>query len=415
MRSELAALRAEADRLRAVPVAAVLTAALLLTTLLWAFLQHAEPFLGHDESVYAGRARSLVTGSPAVGWMAYRPVGLPFIGALGLRLGEDTPSLRRVALLLALVTVLVVHAVAARVTTGRRAAVAVLVMVSGATFIRRVPEFLDDIPAAGLLLLTAYLVLRSRRQGGWWALPAAAATGVAAVLIRYGAAAGLITIALAGIAAWGPRVWLRAWRELLAAGTVLATGLAPLALYSIRETGSPIGLLARAEVTAHRAFLGEGLVYYLRAFPAKLAGVVGALVMAAALIGLAADTRRLLRARRDRLTTGHATTGRPTRAGTVAGRDPARERVFLGLAAVGELVLLGLLAHGEGRFALFTVMTLVVLGVDVVARWSGRWRATALAATAVAAVAATGITSVLVYAQMSQSTGNVTAVAGVAA
>jgi hypothetical protein len=39
-------------------------------------------------------------------------------------------------------------------------AVAVLVVAGGVAFLRRLPEFLDDIPAAGLLLLVAYLVLR---------------------------------------------------------------------------------------------------------------------------------------------------------------------------------------------------------------------------------------------------------------
>jgi hypothetical protein len=411
--------RAATDRLRAVPVTAVLVVALLLTVALWAVLQRAEPYLGHDESVYAGKARALATGVPTVGWMVYRPLGLPLLGSLGLHLGGGAASLRRLALVLGVLTVLVVHAVAARVTTRRRAAVAVLVVVSGATFIRRLPEFLDDIPSAGLLLLTAYLVLRSRRPGGRWALPVAAVTGVLALLVRYGAAAGLITIAAAAVVSWGPRVWLRAWRELLGALAVLAAGLAPLAVYGARMTGSPIGPLLRAEDSAHRAYLGEGLVYYLQAFPWKLAGVVGAVALTAALAGLVGDARRVLRARTPALLPD-APGARDARAAR-RGPDPAdtsvdrsRERLFLGLAAVGELLLLGLVAHGESRFALFTVMTLVILGVDAAARWAGGWRTTVLAVTAATAVAATGVTSVLIYHQAATATQDVTAVARVA-
>lgn len=165
-----------------------------LTAGLWAVLQQAEPYLGHDESVYAGLARAMVTDAPAVGWMIYRPVGLPYLGSLALTLGRpfghDTRVLRLLGLLLALITLGIVFQVGSRVTTPRRAAVTVLVVVSGATFLRRMPEFLDDIPAAGMLLLTAYLVLRSRRPGGWWALPAAGAAAVVSMLLRYGAAPG---------------------------------------------------------------------------------------------------------------------------------------------------------------------------------------------------------------------------------
>jgi hypothetical protein len=78
------------------------------------------------------------------------------------------------------------------------------------TFLRRLPEFLDDIPSAGLLLLVAYLVLllvaylvlHSRRQmprgRPAWSLPAAAAVAVVTCLVRYGASAVLLAIATPG-------------------------------------------------------------------------------------------------------------------------------------------------------------------------------------------------------------------------
>jgi hypothetical protein len=427
--------RAAVDRLGVLPPGVSVAGAMTLTAVLWAVLQQAEPYLGHDESVYAGRARSLLTGTPAVGWMIYRPVGLPYLGrlalALGRPLGHDTVVLRLLGLVLVLLTLGVVYLVGSRVTTPRRAAVSVLVVVSGATFLRRLPEFLDDIPSAGMLLLTAYLVLRSRRPAGRWALPAAGAAAVVTMLLRYGAAAGLLAIAGAAVLVWGPRVWLRAWREVAGATAVTLLGLAPLAVYSRRETGSVIGLLVRAEVTAHRAYLGQGLVYYAQAYPAKLAGVVGAVVMTVALVATARTAWRLLRrptvidpARDADVAALAGGTDGAVRAAGGGRTDPMdaagpvtageRERLFLGVAAVAELLLLGLLAHGESRFALFTVLALVVLGVDAVAEAAGRRRQVALATTAAAALVTGLLTAVLVSYQMSGATANVRVVASVA-
>ncbi len=404
----LRALDPVAARARALPPPVVLAAGLTLAAGVWAWLQRVEPYLGHDESVYAGQARAWLIGTPAVGWGGYRPVGLPLLGTLALRVSDSTGALRAVGLALTLLTLAIVYLVGARVSSPRRAAVAVLVVLSGATFLRRLPEFLDDIPSAGLLLLSAYLVLRSRRPGGRWALPAAAAVGVLAVLVRYGAAAGLVSIAAAGVLAWGPRVWLRAWREVAAALAVLAAGLAPLAVYSHRATGSWIGVLVQAGVVAHRAYLGQGLVYYVQAYPYKLAGVLGAVVAAAGALAALAAARRLRRA--DPVVPGEGLTG-----GEGAGRGGDRERLFLGLAAVLELLLLGVIAHGESRFALFTMITLIVLGVDAVGRAAGRWAGSALLATAVLAVAATGATAVLVGREVAAVTVSRDAVDAVAA
>ena len=69
-------------------------------------------------------------------------------GGGGLQPGPATVALRAVALGLALLTLLVTYLVGVRLIGPPRAAVAVLVVVGGMTFVRRAPEFLDDIPAA---------------------------------------------------------------------------------------------------------------------------------------------------------------------------------------------------------------------------------------------------------------------------
>ncbi|MFD4988102.1 hypothetical protein [Streptomyces sp. NPDC058374] len=70
---------------------------------MWALLQDHEPWIGHEESVYANKARSWTEGGPpAASWGEYRPPGLPLLGTLALRLNDDVGALRAVTLLLAL-------------------------------------------------------------------------------------------------------------------------------------------------------------------------------------------------------------------------------------------------------------------------------------------------------------------------
>jgi hypothetical protein len=413
--------------------AALLGVGLALTTGTWAWFQQVEPYLGHDESVYAAQARSWLTGQPATGWEVYRPVGLPALarvalGAVGAGSGVATATVRAVGLVLALLTLVVVHAVGSRLIGRPRASVAVLVVVGGVTFLRRLPEFLDDIPSAGLLLLAGYLVLRSRRTGvagAAWSLPLSGVVAVAACLVRYGASAGLLSIALAGVLAWGPRVWLRAWREVGTAAAVVVAGLAPLAVHGARVTGSPFGVVLRAAAVAHRRYPGEGLVYYVTAFPYALAGPLGGLVMAAGLVGVVAAGRRLHTAagswttppRRVPLVDVRVRPPVDVRVRPLVDvrvRPPVedrgwrllddRERVFLGTAAVIDLVLLGLIAHGEGRFALFSMLVLIVLGTDTLLTAATGRVPGALPGLVVAAVAAWAVTAVLIAGRLEQVT-----------
>ncbi len=357
-------------------------------------LQLAEPYPGHDESVYAARARNWVTGAPTAAWALYRPVGMPLLGAAALELTRGLASplwaLRSVALVLALLTLATVYAATRRLAGSAAALVAVAVALGGVTFARRLPEFLDDIPSAGLLLAAAHLVTRAQRPGhSRWTLPAAAALAVAACTIRYGATSGVLAIGAAAVAGYGPRSWLRAWREGLGAALVLGLGAGVLAVAGVRGTGNPIGILTLAAAVAHRSYLGAGLVFYARAFPLSLAGPLGAAVMVAGAAGALVAGRALLAARR---------AGAPPD----GSREADRDRVFLGLAAAVQVLLLGLLAHGEPRFVLFPMLALTVLGADALARLRGPRTRHLLALTAVAAVPALALSLLVVGRGMAQ-------------
>jgi hypothetical protein len=352
-----------------VPVWLFGVAVLSGTVALWAALQHAVPYLGHDEAVYATKARSWLADLPANQWQSYRPVLLPALGRVALAIHDGVGSLRLLGLGLALATLGIIYFAGARLTSPRRAVVAMAVFVSGWGFLRRLPEFLNDIAAASLLLAVAYLIVRSRQRPASPALLAASAIAVVVFYLRYGAASGLLALAGAMLVAWGPRAWLASWRQLGVAAGLFLGGLLPHFVHSDRVGGSPLAILRSAGEVAYREYMGDGLFYYAQVFPFRLAGDLGGVVMAAGLIAAVLAARRLLR-------------GEPER--------PAddRVRVFLGLAAVLHVIVLGLTAHGEERFVFFPIILLTILGIDGLAEFFGKWSAAALVVVALFAALA---------------------------
>jgi hypothetical protein len=339
--------------------------ALTVAVALWYALQGHARYLGHDEAVYATKARSWLTGAPAAQWGLYRPVALPALGWAALAVRDSVGAVRFVGLVLALATLGITYFVAARLTTPRRAAVVLLLVVGGWGFVRHLPEFLNDIGTAGLQLLTAYLIVRSRQRPESGALPAAGVVAVAAFYLRYGAVSGLLVMAVAALVTWGWRAWTRSWRQVGVAAAIVVCGLVPLLVYSDRVTGSPMAVLLTAQRAARPAYIGEGLIYYARVFPFRLSSDLGGVIMAAGLIAAGLAATRLMR-------------GQP-------GRPGDRVRVFFGLTAALYTFVLGISAHGEERYVLFPVLLLTILGVDAVAGSAGQWSSFVLAAVAVLA------------------------------
>ncbi|MFD5098853.1 hypothetical protein [Streptomyces albidochromogenes] len=77
------------NALRRVPGGVGLVGVLAAAAGVWAVLKGFEPYLGHEEAVYANKARSWADGAPDAGWGVYRPVGLPALGALALWLSGE--------------------------------------------------------------------------------------------------------------------------------------------------------------------------------------------------------------------------------------------------------------------------------------------------------------------------------------
>ncbi|MEU6112471.1 glycosyltransferase family 39 protein [Streptomyces albidoflavus] len=300
-------------------------------------------------------------------------------------------ALRAVTLLLALAMLTVTYLVAARWTTPRRAVLTALLVLCGLGFLRRLPEFLNDIGSTGLLLAVVYLLTRAQEHPGSRALLALPPFVLAAFYLRYGVAGNLAAIVLAALLAYGPRAWLARGRYLAVAGAVILAGLVPHFVHATRVTGSPLGLVFWATSQAERQFVGDGLLYYLAIFPYRLAGDLGGVVMAAGLVTAYAAVRRLRRLRR-------TAAGEP--------RPETQRWAFLGLTSVLVFVLLGVATDGEPRFVYLPVVLLTVLGVQALARAAGEQRRRLLAGIgALALLTTAGTAQVVAHGAMPGPTG----------
>ncbi|MFI5803408.1 glycosyltransferase [Streptomyces sp. NPDC051561] len=363
--------------LRLVPVWVYVLVVLALAAGAWAWLQDFEPYLGHEEAVYANKARFWLDGTPDAGWGVYRPVGLPALGTVALWLsgyegytsGGGVGALRAVALFLALVMLCTTYLVARAWMTPRRAVVVVLVLLSGLGFLRRVPEYLNDIGSTALLLIVVFLLVTAVEKAGTTAgaraLLLAPFAVLAAFYLRYGVVGNLVAVALAGVFAYGPRAWVALGWRLWAAVGVIALGLVPHLLYAVERTGEPLGMILSATSQANREYVGDGLVYYLSVFPYRLAGDLGAVVMTAGVCAAFAAWRRVRKGAEE-----------------LPGHFNDRRRVFLGSAALLVFVVLGVATDGEPRFVYLPVTLLTVLGVQAVAEFTRAWAPRVLAVVA---------------------------------
>lgn len=291
------------------------------------------PPLGHDESAFAVSARG--DGPP---WL-YRSTGVTAIARIGIALGGADWHLRLVNAVLGIGLVLAIYAVGRAAFSARTGAWAAAVIAGAHPIVLRNAQLLGDLPAAACVLLGLAVMVGelSRDDGPRWRLVAVGPAFAAAFYFRYGSAP---VIAIAGGAAvllwWRPL--LRRPLPAIAAAVVFALLLLPHVLRSLEATGRPLGILSVSAGMPRRAYVGEGLVTYLTSNPFQFYGALVAPVMIAALVGLV--------------------------------KLPARWRpsVFLGLVALGQIILIGVQSHAQPRYIYVAITLLVVLGVEALQR-----------------------------------------------
>ena len=343
------------DRVGGAPVATPRHArALVAATIAYAVLLAACALLparplGHDEAVYALGARALIDDGGAA-LPLHRSIGMAVVTAPGAVAGGGELALRVPFALIGLGYLALIGVFARRHFGAAAAALAMAVQATNPEFAWRSAEVLSDVPSA-LCLLGLVAALASPRPRWYLAGPAAAA----ACYVRY-ASAPTVAVVFAG--AWLLLPTTR--KATVQAAACAAALLLPFLVWSHATTGSTLGVLREGERRAGRAYPGPGLVFYLRAWPVRLAGPgVGVVAALGLVVGLATWRRPL----------AHA----------------ARVRRLLLLAAVGQIVLLGWRVHGEARFITFALTALVLVGSSWLAAATSRWRI-AVAVTACLAV-----------------------------
>jgi hypothetical protein len=301
--------------------------------------------LGHDESVYALKARSWLEGTPTTGFGIYRPLGMPMVGLVVLQVSDAEVAFRIAAALLGAGTVIAMWAIGRTMLGPVGALIGTATFVVSESYLRRATEFLNDLLSAGLLLAVLFFVwLHFERYPNRWWLLAAAPAAAAAYYVRYGTVLGLVVIAVVAGAIWFRRLG-DSWRQIAATAGLLLALLLPGFWYSRQVTGSILGVFNAARTAVGGG--GGGLADYAEWFPEHLAGTFGAIMMVAAMVYT-------------------------VMVALLAKRDPrlapaARTAAFLTITALALTFLLGLFTHGEPRFVYLPLMALLLVGGQAVA------------------------------------------------
>ncbi|MGA7269448.1 MAG: glycosyltransferase family 39 protein [Acidimicrobiia bacterium] len=303
--------------------------------------------LGHDESAYALKARAWLAGTPATGWGVHRAIGQSILAVPVLLFTDRESALRSLSLILSVGTVLAIGWLGRTVRSARVGLIAAGVFAVAPSFMRRGTEFLTDVPSAGLLVVVTAMLWRWGRSENSERrlLLGASAVAALAFYMRYQAVLSLGLLAVAAAIVFWPKVRESVGQILGAAALFLAL-LVPHFVWSTLAMGAPWSVLLRTGEVAGRQYLGEGLVDYVRAFPDTLAGRIGALAILVAIGWLV--VRMTVAVRAARLD------------------EEGRLAIFLMVPALGHILFLGLVSHGEPRFVFFPV-ALLATGAAVAA------------------------------------------------
>lgn len=187
--------------------------------------------LGHDEAVYALRARYFAGEHSSMGyWADYRAPGLPLLMRLSWPLGGTDGSLRLVVLLTSVGGIAVTWVWARRWFGARAGLLAAALLAMMPWYLRTGTRIYVDAPGAtfGVAAVAVLAMSIGPERVGRWAVLSVPLAALA-TLTRYGAptmvAGGLTVIVVAH-----PRQMLRSWRLVTAVGAGCASAVAMILL-----------------------------------------------------------------------------------------------------------------------------------------------------------------------------------------
>jgi hypothetical protein len=304
--------------------------------------------LNHDESAYALKARHWIEGTPEAGWNLHRGIAMSGYGYLVFIAGGGDAALRLLGPVALIGFALATWLLGRRIGGDWVGPVSAIALVSSPVLLRRSTEYLSDVPSAALLMAVMVVVWiqfgeKDRPDFGLlWILPFA----WAAFYIRYQSVLSFALIAFAVAVLFWKKV-KNGWRPIALAGSLGIIGLVPHFVFAASETGSPLGIIFFTADVAGRDYWGQGLVDYFLLMAGPLAAFVGPVAAVFFVWWLIADWRVL--------------------------SERAR-CLFMMIPAVGQVLILGFVSHGEARFIFFPLALTIVggaIGAIVLIR---RWR-----------------------------------------
>lgn len=306
--------------------------------------------LGHDESAYALKARHWIEDTPETGWSLHRGVAMSGFGYLVFQAGGDEGALRLLGLAAIIGFAGATWGLGNRVGGRWVGPLSAVALVSSPYLLRRSTEYLSDVPSSALLMACMIVVWKQfgeRDKPGYgvlWLLPFA----WAAFYIRYQSVLSFALIAITLVALFWDKVKL-GWRPIALTAGLGLIGLIPHFAFAVSETDSPLGVMLFTADVAGREFFGEGLVDYFLLMRWPLAAFVGPMAVVFFVWWLIA------------------------RWGSVSDRTRC---LFLMIPAAAQVLILGVLSHGEARFIFFPLALTLIGGVTGVTVVVGGWRPT---------------------------------------
>jgi hypothetical protein len=306
--------------------------------------------LGYDEAVYATAARAWVADGPATGVGEWRPAGMKPYAAPGVLLGGGPVALRVLPAVVAIAFVLLACGFATAIGNRAAGVLLALAFMTWWTFIHRAEQLLNDIPAALCCLGLSWILLNTLRRespSGYGRILAMGVLAACAFWLRYGAVIHLTSILVAHLVTQPRLVWQRRREMAYLAAVIALLIVLPLSVYSQQRTGSPTGILTASEAAAGNRAPGSGLVFYGAHWLLDIAGpIMGGLTV----VGMFGGIRALVI------------------------RDSSSPLGPLTLAALLQVVWLGVTAHGEPRYVFLAVTMLAICGAVVIGRAISRGR-----------------------------------------
>lgn len=302
-----------------------------------------EPF-GHDESVYLTKARSWIEGTPADQWEVYRPIGMSYAAWAILHFSDSESAIRMFGIVFGALLPAVVFLLFRRATNLWVALSAAMVVASSPLFLQQASIFFNDVPSAVILFTILWLILIHYQSAGrsnsiYYVAPLTAF----AFYLRYGVITSLAMIAIFSYLLLLPGFLKKENVSFSKIGRTAFFAAILLSLhfvYSMWRTGDFFGVLSYAGKAAHPgAYVGEGLVQYLKWLPGDIGGwplgiamIIGSFFVLTLLI-----SRQL--------------------------RDRHRELTWIGSVALASFITTGLLTHAETRYVIFPMIALAGVGV----------------------------------------------------